>query len=788
MSSPNSLARRFPLVATGSVLLAAALLSGWQALAHAQQPQQSQQPPRALVAPAPAATANVTVAGTALAPAKDGSREIRLADLGGKPGPMRLTRLDGAAMLAMPLSRRENIKSAVLHLVSTNSIALNNRSQLVVRLNGHSIAQLQLSARQPEITADIRLPLDQLKPGYNQLIFRVAQHSQDSQCEDPNAPELWTEIDTVQSTLRLQSELKPVAPLLSDLNDLFDPKQHVAQKFNIITAVHPGSDDALAAGGMVAQGIGLKLKYVLPAIRQVDAQAGNGGGPVPGLQLGALAGADNVLVGTREQLKPYLDARILAQIKDSFLGIYAMPDSQHVLLVVSGMDARQVSRAAQVFAWQNLEFPQQNQWTITDFMPPDLPNYLPQANIAAQGIYSFKQLGFSTGPITTVSPAEVNVNLPPDVYAQEDAQMEFRLNFSQGAMLNSSMVINLYLNDVFQRAIAIEDRQGGFYDNYRLSLPLRHFKPGNNVLSFRPVIMPNRQCDQTGPLNMSLFDDSSLKVPYIYRFAQLPDLSRFASNAFPYVTQSDGSRLAVVVAGRDSATIGAAWTLLAKVAQKQTVPLNGAQVTFGKPTVNRHALVVGAVGNLPKDLIKEAPWTLESNLTFAGASIPMATPSTQSSWFRQQFQTIAGTNRSTADSSYLNTGVTGDARLHRQMLVMQFRASALDDHTATVFASASPEQLEQGMEQLVSPAAWNNLAGDVSLLSLGKNEVATQRLGPTYDEGTIGNAEYLGYIASKYPWIWYGVVMFALLVLAWLVWRQLRAHLRRRQAHRNLDV
>jgi bacteriorhodopsin len=66
--------------------------------------------------------------------------------------------------------------------------------------------------------------------------------------------------------------------------------------------------------------------------------------------------------------------------------------------------------------------------------------------------------------------------------------------------------------------------------------------------------------------------------------------------------------------------------------------------------------------------------------------------------------------------------------------------------------------------------------------------VATQRIGATYDEGSIGKAEYLGYIASKYPWTWYGVVMLALLVLAWLCWRQLRAHLRRRQGKRNVDI
>ena len=211
---------------------------------------------------------------------KDAAAQVvPLANLSSHAGPIRLMRLDGSAMLSIPLSRRETITSAVLHLVTTNSISLSDRSQLIVRINNRTVAQLQLSSKQPEITADIRLPAELLKPGYNQMTFRVAQHSQDSQCDDPNAPELWTEIDTTASVLRLQSDMKPLTPqtlLLSDLNDIFDPKLQTPQKINIVTAGHPDSDAALGTGGMLAQGIGVKLHYVMPAIRQVDAQAGSG--------------------------------------------------------------------------------------------------------------------------------------------------------------------------------------------------------------------------------------------------------------------------------------------------------------------------------------------------------------------------------------------------------------------------------------------------------------------------------------------------------------------------------
>src|SRR5450830_7505 len=148
-----------------------------------------------------ASAAAPRLAGTAVAPAvkEVPAKIVPLSSLSSRVGAIRLTRLDGSANLSIPASRREIIKSAVLHLVTTNSISLNDRSQLVVRVNNRTVAQLQLSAKQPEITADIRLPAELLQPGYNQLSFRVAQHSQDVECEDPNAPELWTEIDTTAS-------------------------------------------------------------------------------------------------------------------------------------------------------------------------------------------------------------------------------------------------------------------------------------------------------------------------------------------------------------------------------------------------------------------------------------------------------------------------------------------------------------------------------------------------------------------------------------------------------------
>ncbi|MDO6806242.1 cellulose biosynthesis cyclic di-GMP-binding regulatory protein BcsB, partial [Wenyingzhuangia sp. 1_MG-2023] len=83
----------------------------------------------------------------------------------------------------------------VLHLEYVNSIALiGERSQLVVKLNESVVAQIPLNPARPEGIADIRLPSKRFKSGYNLISFNIVQHYE-SNCEDPDAPELWSQLD-----------------------------------------------------------------------------------------------------------------------------------------------------------------------------------------------------------------------------------------------------------------------------------------------------------------------------------------------------------------------------------------------------------------------------------------------------------------------------------------------------------------------------------------------------------------------------------------------------------------
>ena len=125
----------------------------------------------------------------------------------------------------IPLPARWEPRELRLDLVYRNSVnLLQAHSQLRVELNGLIIAQLKLDPARPEGRAQIRLPLDLLRAGYNQLVFAVAQHTLVGDCEDPGAHELWTQIDTQGSRLHLDYEPRPLNTSLSALEELFDAR------------------------------------------------------------------------------------------------------------------------------------------------------------------------------------------------------------------------------------------------------------------------------------------------------------------------------------------------------------------------------------------------------------------------------------------------------------------------------------------------------------------------------------------------------------------------------------
>ena len=661
-----------------------------------------------------------------------------------------LRNTSGSYTITIPVADRLDIQSAIFHLEYTSSInLLDERSQLAVILNGQNIAQLPLLHAQPNGVVDIRLPNALLKRGFNRLTVAVAQHYS-LKCEDPTAPELWTQVNTVRSTFSFQSRLLPLEGKLSQLGLLFDRKSWGAQRLNIAVSDNE-IDQGLKWGALAAEGVALRVQYV-------PLQVSRSTGIVPN--------ADNVVIGTADQIGSLLGAAPPEPINGSYIGLMPLPsDPTHFALILSGRTPDEVERAVSTLCEINFPFPDSPSMVVQDMKFPAYQPYQGQLVAQENTSYRFSDLGFKTTTIQgwTHGDApyyfEYALNLPPDIYAPEASQVEFRLHFAHGAGLRGDSVLNLFVNDTFEDAIYLNNVNGASYRDYKIEVPLRNFKPGPNVIRFTPAMVPllSDFCEiiQQQNLLLTLFDDSVVKLPPASHYTRLPDLQLFNQTVFPLASKPAGADLAVQVTAKDSATLGAAWTLLAKLAQKAGVPLNAADVSFDHGSTDRNLVVIGAAGQIPAEVMQAAPFNLGTTDKVAYEQ-PLLRPLIEKTAY---------------SPGGMQADVEGTGGLGNLGIAMQFRSPYDSSKSVFLLSAGDPDLLLKRTAQVVSPMVWNSLHGDVCVWGDGDLAVTGQMIGPTYDMGSVSLNVLTDYYVSRNP-IYFIVGVLALVAILALVIRR----------------
>jgi hypothetical protein len=661
----------------------------------------------------------------------------------------------GSFTISIPLADRMEIQSAVFHLEYTSSTTLlDERSKLSVIFNGQNIAQLPLLHAQPDGAVDIRLPNALFKHGFNLLTVAVIQHYT-LKCEDPAAPELWTQVNTLRSTFSLQGRLMPMGGKLSQLGLLFDRKSWGRQKINIVTA-DDEIDSGLKWGALAAEGAALRLQYTPLQVSRSTVIVPN---------------ADNIVIGTAGEIASLLGTAPREEVAGSYIGLMPLPsDPTHFALILSGRTPEEVERAVSTLCEINFPFPDSPSMLVQAMK---FPVYLPyQGQLVAKEdtTYRFSELGFKTTTLQgwthgdAAASFQFELNLPPDIYAPEMSQVEFRLHFAHGAGLRGDSVFNLFVNDVFQDAIYLNNVNGASYQGYKIEVPLRNFKPGPNIVRFTPSMVPQFSdfCEiiQQENLLLTLFDDSVVKIPPASHFTRLPDLQLLNATIFPLVSQPAGADLAVQVAAKDSDTIGAAWTLMAKLAQKSAIVLNAATVSFDQVSTDRNMVVIGSASRIAPEVMKAAPFDLGTTNEVA----------------YQQPLLGAVIEKTSYLTGGMQADVEGTGGLGTLGIAMQFR-SPYNTNKSVLFLSAdNPDLLLQRTYQLISPSVWSSLQGDVCVWNEGDTIASGQMVGPTYDVGSVSVNASVDYYVSRNPVYFIAAVVVLLAILAFVIRSLLSRH------------
>jgi hypothetical protein len=496
-------------------------------------------------------------------------------DMGVTYNPIRLQSRQATFVLKLPVSPREDVRAATLHLETANSTALiKSRSALTVRVNGAVIGQFPLDPVQSTATRDIALPVNALKAGYNDIELTAVQHYT-YDCEDDSSSDLWTEINAQRSSISLEvtGVRANLNPRLTQLGVAFDSRAWMNREIAVVSGSERVSEAQMTASSLVMEGIGQRMGFRPVQVKVFAASRAQSAASQPGhfsgLDPAVSKGRDVILVGRRAELSRYLDAPLYDKIRGAFVGIFPLNDGMSVGLIVSGNTDEELLRAARAVADRNFRFSDVDGESIEKSVT------LPAPVVANSGtVRSWSDFGFRTATVQgmKLQPIGFQFRAPSDFGAQRGDLVTLRLHISYGAGLRPDSSMVLKLNGSFAASVPLSDPNGTEFSKYELRIPAQFIKPGFNSLSLEPVFLMHKdKCDlvRDDHLMMTVYEDSTIELPAATVAPRAPDLKRFAAGLWPL---NDMFRL--YVPNPDMATAAATLEFAALVAQQNHGPVD----------------------------------------------------------------------------------------------------------------------------------------------------------------------------------------------------------------------
>lgn len=624
--------------------------------------------------------------------------------------------------IEIPMPYRWKITSAKLKLHYAVSASLISRmSHMVVKVNGVSVAQTKLVQISPNDPFTVNIPASMLAPGYNKLSFSVSQHYSEKECEQPCASSLWTSIKLDTSALILDYELKPVPMQLSSVSDFtFDPRLITSGRAHL--AFNTADEQAASLAAVVASGVARRYDYRKVTFSVSDM-----------LQ----AGQDNVVIGTEAFVRPLLGKALPSASADKggYLKILPMlnedgsTDNKHALIVVTGATVEEVKLAAETLANLSLAYPGSDELRAVGFSLPDISAYGGRGIIASDKVYDFKTLNLPTRTMAGMNPlaSTINFRLPADFLIKQNRTVELVLNFAYGAGMRADSALNVLVNNMAVRAIPLQNTEGGFFEKYKLDIPTYVFRPGDNTITFSPELhVTAKECDLLQPGNnfFTLFDNSTLKFPYMPHFVEMPRLELFMLNGFPFTRWPDGFEGSIYIARPSLDALAAAMNVVGLMTQKNGFPLINMTITYKPPAkLNGDLIVLGDMFSLPAEIAAASP--LQAGKTSRVPYPIVRSWQKESSYsFSEQISRM-GSNRG---------------------LMMEFESPMQAGRSVLLIAAEDQHDLVKLSDQLMEPEIQSQIYGDLVIFEFlsPKTKVTSLSVAKGYTTGKQGKVDWIG--------------------------------------------
>ncbi len=679
--------------------------------------------------------------------------------------------------ISIPIPERWKLHKLTLDLrytVSNNM--LSDISQMVVKVNGNLVTQLKLDHQGPEVGSLIEIPVKFLKTGYNTLSFQVAQHYLKDGCEQVCAPNLWTDISLMNSTLQLDYELNPIPLKLGKAAGLiFDPTQFPSASVNLVADTT--TPEGVTTAGIAASGIARRFDY-----RKVNFTHS------PDIK----PGVDNILIGKASFVGDVLlkYGILLDAPKGGLIKILYLPksdggnDGLHALIVITGDQSAAVKIASETFANMSMPYPGTDQMHAYAFSMPDISMGSGRDELVPDKIYKFRTLGMNTvtfqglsANVVTGGASQLSFRLPSDFLIKQNQSAKLVLNFSYASGLLKDSSLSVLVNGKRVQDIHLSNADGGFISAYKLDIPTYLFKPGSNIISFQPYLnIEHKLCElynSNGPY-VSVFGNSTMYFPPMPHFVEMPKLELFTLNGFPFSRWPDGYQTLIYLPKPDGASIDTALDLIGMITQKNGFPLFGTRVVFSDPgKYDGEMLVVGEASTLPKSILAHAP------LQPSGiGNIP--------------YPVSRGWDSETAVAMSKQRAGLGAGN----GLLMEFESPSVKGRSIIVVTAQTEDDLRKLGDALLAPNVQSTIFGDVTLVQLDaqkyganspaedaasdqteapKYQATSMKVGKTYSTGNKGDISYLDAFLYSYKYVFYGLIALAVLLLSligyWLLKR-----------------
>ena len=710
---------------------------------------------------------------------------------------------------------------------SCSTALIKERSRLIFSFAGVPIHQIPLDPRSPKGEVTVQIPQYLLKPGYHAIRFEVAQHSVESGCEDPSAPELWTWVELSDAVITFDMALKPLPQKISAVSEvLFDPRNPLPEPINLIFS--KVMDGTMKSVGLCASGVALRYDYRPVTFTSKDTIE---------------QGMDTIMVGLdsdiRRQLAPFNVLEKGWGVAGPHLEMSALPlvstpamiekrpaastsgaiekrpavgeeertdpkggvkksdlpaqDTTHSLILVTGRTWDEVETAATAFSLISLPLPDSPSVSIQDVQLPDPTQYTVKNILDPAKEYTLSGLGFNTHTFQGINPIPkgFGFRIPSDSHLSPNSQAILSLNIAYGAAMREDSVLNILLNDKFVGAVPCSDSEGGFYRHYEVRLLLSSMTPGYNKVTFSPQMTPliTDQCTmiQDGNLKMTLFDDSIFTLPSIDQWIEMPQLRALMSDGFPYGKFPDMRETCIVVPDRSKTSYLTAVNLVAMTSQKIGYPpLQAVWQTELPDALDKDLICVSLASALPDRIMERAPLKLESPgpLSYPQLIRPRGYDPDKGKGIWSKL--IPSNESRVVDLSLVDFNLVVTRMdlilLDQRAAMLQFQSPAGKGRTTLLFTAHAADDMEMAGRSLWHPSFQAACKGDTALMNLSAEPVETMslKIGPSYYLGKITPLPFVEHYTNTYPLRFIAGIVGLCIVLAMMAFWGLKRRSRRR--------